>query len=87
MPGFLGFPELMLLGVVVLLVFGPKRLPKMGRSLKRGLREFKESVTAGDATATEVFDFAELTRGDVATLSAVPAGLTAVDGAPVSHKN
>jgi sec-independent protein translocase protein TatA len=47
MPGFIGFPELLLLGLVVLLVFGPKRLPEMGRSLGRGLREFKSSVTGG----------------------------------------
>ena len=30
MPGFIGFPELLLLGLVALLVFGPKRLPEMG---------------------------------------------------------
>jgi sec-independent protein translocase protein TatA len=34
--------------VVVLIFFGPKRLPEMGRSLGRGLREFKESVTGND---------------------------------------
>jgi sec-independent protein translocase protein TatA len=44
MPGFIGFPELLLLGLVVLLVFGPKRLPEMGRSMGRGLREFKSSI-------------------------------------------
>ena len=44
MPGFIGLPELLLLGLVVLLVFGPKRLPEMGRSMGRGLREFKHSV-------------------------------------------
>jgi TatA/E family protein of Tat protein translocase len=45
MPGFIGFPEILLLGLVVLLVFGPKRLPEMGRSLGKGMREFKDSVT------------------------------------------
>jgi sec-independent protein translocase protein TatA len=45
MPGFIGMPELLLLGLVVLLVFGPKRLPELGRSLGRGIREFKGSVT------------------------------------------
>ncbi|MDX6513099.1 MAG: sec-independent protein translocase protein TatA [Gaiellaceae bacterium] len=45
MPGFVGLPEILLLGLVVLLVFGPKRLPEMGRSLGRGMREFKDSVT------------------------------------------
>ena len=50
MPGFVGFPELLLLGLVVLLVFGPKRLPEMGRSLGRGMREFKNSVTGDNHT-------------------------------------
>jgi sec-independent protein translocase protein TatA len=50
MPGFIGFPELLLLGLVVLLVFGPKRLPEMGRSLGRGMREFKSSVTGSDTS-------------------------------------
>jgi sec-independent protein translocase protein TatA len=49
MPGFIGLPELIVLGLVVLLVFGPKRLPEMGRSLGRGMREFKDSVTGGDS--------------------------------------
>ena len=44
MPGFVGIPELLLLGLVVLLVFGPKRLPDVGRSLGNGLREFKDSI-------------------------------------------
>ena len=54
MPGFIGFPEILLLGLVVLFVFGPKRLPEMGRSLGRGLREFKSSVTSDDEKALEV---------------------------------
>jgi sec-independent protein translocase protein TatA len=45
MPGFIGIPELLVLFAVLLLIFGPKRIPEMGRSLGRGMREFKESVT------------------------------------------
>lgn len=45
MPGFIGLPELIVLGLVLLLIFGPKRLPEMGRGLGKGMREFKESVT------------------------------------------
>jgi sec-independent protein translocase protein TatA len=45
MPGFIGAPELLLLGLVALLLFGPKRLPEMGRGLGKGLREFKDSVS------------------------------------------
>jgi sec-independent protein translocase protein TatA len=48
MPSFIGFPELIVLLVVLLLIFGPKRLPEMGRSLGKGMREFKDSVTGKD---------------------------------------
>jgi sec-independent protein translocase protein TatA len=44
MPGSIGPMELILLLVFALLVFGPKRLPEMGRSLGKGMREFKSSV-------------------------------------------
>lgn len=46
MPGWIGMPELILLLIVLLLIFGPKRLPEMGRSLGRGMREFKDSISA-----------------------------------------
>ena len=45
MPGWIGLPELIVLLVVLLLIFGPKRLPEMGRSLGKGMREFKDSIT------------------------------------------
>lgn len=45
MPGFVGMPELLLLGLLALVIFGPKRLPEMGRGLGKGMREFKDSVT------------------------------------------
>jgi sec-independent protein translocase protein TatA len=60
MPGFIGMPELIVLGLVLLLIFGPKRLPEMGRSLGRGMREFKSSVT-GDQPDPLLVP-AELTR-------------------------
>ena len=40
--------EIALLLIVVLVIFGPKRLPDLGRSLGRGMREFKDSVTGND---------------------------------------
>jgi sec-independent protein translocase protein TatA len=45
----IGISGLIILLIVALLVFGPKRLPEIGRSLGRGMREFKDSVT-GDHT-------------------------------------
>lgn len=49
MPFGVGPAELVILLLVALLVFGPKRLPEMGRSLGRGMREFKESVSTINA--------------------------------------
>ena len=40
--------ELLILLLVVLLVFGPKRLPEMGRSLGKGMREFKDTLSGKD---------------------------------------
>jgi sec-independent protein translocase protein TatA len=56
MPGWIGPWEILLLLVVVLLVFGPKRLPELGRSLGRGMREFRNSVKeigVGEDTESE----------------------------------
>jgi TatA/E family protein of Tat protein translocase len=40
--------EIVVILVIVLVIFGPKRLPDLGRSLGRGMREFKDSVTGKD---------------------------------------
>jgi sec-independent protein translocase protein TatA len=39
----LGFPELLLIFVIALVVFGPKKLPEIGRSIGRALAEFKRA--------------------------------------------
>ena len=46
MPEFVGLPGLVIILVLGLVVFGPKRLPELGRSLGKGMREFKDSVSA-----------------------------------------
>jgi sec-independent protein translocase protein TatA len=57
MPGFVSLPELLLLGLVALLVFGPQRLPEIGRQLGRGVRELKESLSGdGDNAADDDWD-------------------------------
>ena len=45
MPSFVGPTEIILLLILALLLFGAKRLPEIGRSLGRGMREFKDSVS------------------------------------------
>ena len=41
----MGWQEGLLIMVILLLLFGAKRLPEMGRSLGQGLREFKQSIS------------------------------------------
>jgi sec-independent protein translocase protein TatA len=67
MPGFIGLPEIILLGLVALILFGPKRLPEMGRGLGKGLREFKASIGGDDGLSESKLDVpTELTAAPLA---------------------
>jgi sec-independent protein translocase protein TatA len=43
----IGTPELVLILIVVLVIFGPKQLPKIGRALGGGIKEFKDGLKTG----------------------------------------
>ena len=49
-----GITGLIVILIVALLVFGPKRLPEIGRSLGKGMREFKDSVTGNSPEKAEL---------------------------------
>ena len=44
----LGVPELMVILVIALVVFGPSKLPQIGSGLGKAIRDFKKGVTGGD---------------------------------------
>ena len=56
--GSIGMPELLIILLVVLLLFGAKRLPELARGLGKGIREFK------DATKNVEKEFKELEKGE-----------------------
>jgi sec-independent protein translocase protein TatA len=52
-PGSIGWTGLIVILIVLLLIFGPKRLPEIGRAVGRGMREFKDSVSGNDRDEDE----------------------------------
>jgi sec-independent protein translocase protein TatA len=56
----IGVPELLIVLVIALIVLGPKKLPEVGRSLGRGMREFKESVSGSTRDEDDDEDVATL---------------------------
>jgi sec-independent protein translocase protein TatA len=48
----IGFPELVVILAIALIVLGPKKLPEAGRALGKGMREFKDSLS-GDSDHDE----------------------------------
>ena len=46
--GPIGLPQILVVLLIILLIFGAKRLPEIGASLGRGIRTFKSSVTGED---------------------------------------
>jgi sec-independent protein translocase protein TatA len=61
MPVNVGPTELIIVLVIALIVLGPKRLPEVGRSVGRGMREFKESIS-GDRRDDDEDDVAHLNQ-------------------------
>lgn len=74
--GSIGMPELILIFVVALLVFGPKKLPEIGKSLGKGLAEFKR---ASDELKKTIEQEIEQGKNEVSsvrdTVASVPASL------------
>jgi sec-independent protein translocase protein TatA len=80
--------ELIIVLVIVLLIFGPKRLPGLGRQLGSGMREFKDGITGkgkdkAEIEAAEDNDAAERAFGDEPRKARPePAAVAGVPGEP-----
>lgn len=51
--GSIGFTEILIILVVVLILFGGRKIPQLARDLGNGIREFKRSVTSMETEITE----------------------------------
>ncbi len=52
----LGVPEMVIIGIVAIVVFGPKRIPELGSALGKTLRSFREEMDNPDTEDEEFFD-------------------------------
>jgi sec-independent protein translocase protein TatA len=79
--GPIGLPELIIVLVILLVIFGPKRLPGLGRSLGSGMREFKDSISGKGGTddddENDAFGRPALDAGPADTVTRETAGAEA----------
>lgn len=75
MPGNIGPLEILVVLIIALVVFGPKRLPELGQSLGRGIREFKGSLSGdSDDRGTDGDDATRQRELDSGTAAAARTG-------------
>jgi len=74
----IGPMEIVLVLLIALLVFGPKKLPELGKSLGRGMRDFKRGVTGDDEDERR----AEDSVAQTAAITAPPASAPVAQSAP-----
>lgn len=58
----LGVPELMIIFLIIVVLFGASRLPQIGKGLGEGIRNFKKGMKAGDDPQDQIDDKASSSR-------------------------
>ncbi len=79
----IGPTELIVILLLALIVFGPKRLPEMGRSLGKGMRDFKKAVSGADEERDTLRKAVSLDEDDdVEVVEPAPAPASRASGDP-----
>ncbi len=60
--GSLGFPEIVMIMLVALILFGPKKLPEIAKLLGNTIREFKKTINEAKATIQDEIDKADISE-------------------------
>jgi sec-independent protein translocase protein TatA len=80
--GSLGMPELIVIFVIALIVFGPRKLPELGRSLGRGIAEFKKATNELQSSLEDEIRLEERRSADAASTGSSTATSAKIDEAP-----
>src|SRR5438045_9015981 len=76
--GSIGMPELIIIFVIALIIFGPRKLPELGRSLGKSINEFKKASNELRSTLEEEINTEEQKdRARAAAAAAAPPAATA----------
>ena len=71
--GSIGMPELVVIFVIALIIFGPRKLPELGKSLGRSINEFKRASNELKSTLEEEVRLDEQRTRSASTATAAPA--------------
>jgi len=74
--GSIGMPELIIILVIALIIFGPRKLPELGRSLGRSINEFKKASNELRSTLEEEIRVEEVRDRTTAAAAATPPAAT-----------
>ncbi len=84
--GPIGMPELVIIFVIALIIFGPRKLPELGKSLGRSINEFKRASNELKSTLEEEIRLEEQrTAIDAAKASQPAATVSQADAVPVRN--
>ena len=77
--GSIGMPELIIIFVIALIIFGPRKLPELGRSLGKSLAEFKRASNELKSTLDEEIRSEERRSAERQEPPRVPAAVESID--------
>lgn len=84
MLGSIGMPELVIIFVIALIIFGPRKLPELGRSLGKSLAEFKRASNELKSTLEEEIRLEDVQRTEAPKTVPVPTAVAQATEAPVA---